>query len=109
MMIRDAEGRPLRFSSAAAERKWARARGRSVAASGPAKDEPAIFVDARVNGMVVRALIKAAEAEIGSKIYTDDRTERFLTFARRTAMSASAVAAELGRFLAKELMREGRA
>jgi hypothetical protein len=93
VVITDAEGKPMRFATEAAERAWMAAR--SASATPP----PATCPDARAERIAIRIMIRAVEAEFGP-ILDDDGKTPYLQSVRRRGLSRQQVASELGKFIA---------
>jgi hypothetical protein len=102
MKLYDGQGKPLRFSSAAAQRKWSLAHSGVVASA--ARAGPADAVSER---LAIKALILAVEQVVGSKILSDDG-ERYLKSARRRGLSQQHVTRELAQLLSQVMMRHAR-
>jgi hypothetical protein len=100
MKLYDGQGKPLRFSSAAAQRKWSLAHSGLVASE--ARAGPTAAVSER---LAIKALILAVEQVVGSKILSDDG-ERYLKSARRRGLSQDLVVSELARLFCQIMMKE---
>jgi hypothetical protein len=101
MKLYDGQGKPLRFSSAAAQRKWSLAHSGAVASA--ARAGPTAAVSERV---AIKALILAVEEVLGSPILDDGGGERFLKSARRRNLSQDVVIRELARLFCQITMKE---